>query len=331
MWAVVNHTPYAVDRAWGRDKDGVHEWIVAVKATFDIAPDGVVTLTDEQPEPLFAPEYNGEDGVSSLRYDADVVSPKPTTDVLLNGTAYAPGGRPAAEFLVSLRLGRIHKVIRAVGHRTWRQGVLGLGRSEVEPVTQVPIVYERAYGGADLSDPDPKRQRIDLRNPVGCGLVARADQPLPNFEYPGGRLERAGPAGFGALASYWSPRRELQGSYDEAWRKSRYPLLPADWDPRSLLSSPADQRPDSHLRGGELVELENLTPGGKLCFTLPSVYLRFRTLIDGHTEEHQGRLSTVIIEPDYPRVIMVWQTSLAVRNNGDYLEETVVTEKQRLR
>ena len=44
-------------------------------------------------------------------------------------------------------------------------------------------------------------------------------------------------------------------------------------------------------------------------------------------EEHRSRLGTVIIEPDYPRVMMVWQTSLAVRNDVDYLEETIVREK----
>ncbi len=114
------------------------------------------------------------------------------------------------------------------------------------------------------------------------------------------------------------------GTYDEAWQKSRFPLLPEDWDPRSLLCSPADQRPENHLRGGELVELENLTPDGKLRFALPKVYLRFRTRIDKRTEEHRARLATVIIEPDHPRVIMVWQSSLAVRTNGDYLDETIV-------
>ena len=67
--------------------------------------------------------------------------------------------------------------------------------------------------------------------------------------------------------------------------QGRCPRLPEDWDPRSLLCSPADQRPEGHLRGGEPVELENLTPGGKLSFTLPKVYL-FRTRIDNRTEEH---------------------------------------------
>jgi hypothetical protein len=331
MWAITNYTPYKVESTWGRDKDGVHEWIVAVKGTFDIKPNGSLRLADEQLEPLLLPEYNGEAGISSLRYDADLVAPKPTTDVLLNGTAYAPKGRPSTDFLVSLRVGRVHKVIRVIGNRRWKRGLFGCKPSKVEPITELPIIYERSYGGYDQTDPDPKHHRLDPRNPVGCGVVAKSNhrlgQPLPNFQYPKGSIEKSGPAGFGALDSHWSPRRELNGTYDEAWQKSRFPLLPADWDPRSLLCSPADQRPDRHLRGGEPVELENMTPDGKLRFSLPRIYLRFRTRIDNRTEEHQGRLATVIIEPDHPRVIMVWQTSLAVHTNGDYLDETIVSEK----
>ena len=325
MWRLTNRTPYAAGRIWGRDKEGVHEWIVVVKSTFDVKRDGRLVRADKQIEPLIAPEYSGEDGGSSLRYDADLVGPKPTTDILLNGTAYAPNGRPSAEFLVSLRVGNVHKQIKVVGNRTWVSGLRGTRPSSAKPITQVPIVYERAYGGFDHADPDPKNHRLDTRNPVGCGLVTQPGLPVPNFEYPSGQLDKAGPAGFGALASYWSPRRELQGTYDDAWREGRFPLLPADWDPRSLLCSPADQLPGENLRGGELVELENLTPDGRLSFVLPKLHYRFRTRIDKRTEEHDSRLATVIIEPDHPRVILVWHSALAVRNNGDYLDETILT------
>ena len=331
MWAVVNHTPYKVESTWGRDKEGIHEWIVAVKGTFDIKPDGSLKLADEQLEPLLLPEYNGEVGMSSLRYDADLVAPKPTTDVVLNGTAYAPKGRPSSGFPVSVRVGRIHKVIRVVGNRRWKRGLFGLNPSAVEPVTELPIIYERAYGGYDQRDPDPKKQSLDTRNPVGCGVVAKSNhregQALPNFEYPNRSIKKSGPAGFGAIDSFWSPRRELNGTYDKAWEQSRRPLLPEDWDPRSLLCAPEDQHPDSHLRGGELVELINLTPTGVLRFALPKVYFTFSTRIDRRTEEHRSRLATVIIEPDHPRVIMVWLSSLSCRTDVDYLDETIVREE----
>jgi hypothetical protein len=79
------------------------------------------------------------------------------------------------------------------------------------------------------------------------------------------------------------------------------------------------------------VELINLTRDGSLRFTLPKVYLTFRTYIDGRVEDHRSRLSTVVIEPDVPRVILVWLTALPVRNDGDYLDRTVIREKQYLR
>lgn len=334
MWSITNHTPYKAGKTWGRDKEGVHEWIVAVKATYDILADGSVKLAEEQLDPLLAPEYNGEDGVSSLRYEADLVAPKPTTDVLINGTAYAPNGKPSTNFIVGARIGRIQKAIRVRGHRIWYEGAFGPAASSAQPISELPITYERAYGGYDQTDPDPKNQRMDSRNPVGCGVVAQPDsqlgQPVPNFEYPNGDLEKDGPAGFGAIDSYWSPRRELNGTYDEAWQQNRLPLLPEDWDPHSLLCSPVDQRPETYLTGGEPVDLINLTPGGKLSFVLPKVHLSFRTLIDTRKEEHRSRLSSVIIEPDFPRVIMVWLTSLACPTDVDYLEETIVSEKRQI-
>ena len=36
MWMLDNHTPYAAERSWTRDARGVHLWIVAVRATFDL-------------------------------------------------------------------------------------------------------------------------------------------------------------------------------------------------------------------------------------------------------------------------------------------------------
>lgn len=331
MWAIRNHTPYKAESTWGRDKEGVHEWIVAVKGTFDIKPDGSVRLADEQIAPLLLPEYHGEAGVSSLRYDADIVSPKPTTDLLLNATAYTPKGRPSKKFQVAFRVGPIYKVIQVVGNRRWRRGLLGLEPTETEPIEKLAIIYEHAYGGFDQTDPDPEKQRMDTRNPVGCGVSAKTSnkegKALANLEYPKGGIEETGPAGFGAIDSYWSPRREYWGTYDKAWEQHRRPLLPEDWDPRSLLCAPADQRPEYHLRGGEPVELFNLTPGGLLRFTLPKVHLTLRTKINGHTKEHRSRLGTVVIEPDHPRVIMVWLSSLTCPTDVDYLDETVVSEK----
>jgi hypothetical protein len=335
VWAIRNRTPYGVASTWGRNKDGVHEWIVAVRATFDIGPQGKVTLADEQPAPLLVAEYNGEEGASSLRHEIDLVSPKPTTDIIVNGTAYAPGGRPAAQFPVAIRVDGLEKVLRVWGSRAYVSHLGQVLPSGPVPVTEVPVLYERSFGGFDKTDPDPARQKLDPRNPVGCGVAADArrliDKPVHNFEYPDRNPAESGPAGFGAIASYWSPRRELQGTYDKAWEESRKPLLPVDWDPMSLLSAPADQRPSQHLRGGELVQLSNLTRDGLLKLALPKIYpvftTYFSTVSGRRLEEHRARLVTVIFEPDHACLVMVWSTALLVHGDEDYLDETVVREK----
>lgn len=332
MWEVSNHTPYAADGSWTRDKSGAHHWLVAVKATFDILPNGSVKLADEQAPTLLEPEFWGEPGLSSLRYDCDIVLPKPTTDIVVLGSAYAPRGRAAPKVDVSMRVANVEKHIVVHGPRAYFLTPLGgLGTTHSDPFVTHPIRYEDAFGGADLSEEDPKKQRYDGRNPVGKGVTSDARKlvqtPAHVIEYPGLSFER-GPAGFGPLASHWSPRRERAGTYDEAWAKQKGPLLPDDFDLASLLSAPDDQRPGQHLHGDEPVLLTNLTPHGALRFQLPKIHLTFASVFGERVEEHRSKLGAVIIEPDAMKLMLVWNTSLPVRPRDiDYLDETIVGEK----
>lgn len=61
MWHLHNGTPYVAARTWVQDPDGNKRWVVVVKGTFDIHPDGRLTLADHQLPPLLAPEYHGVD------------------------------------------------------------------------------------------------------------------------------------------------------------------------------------------------------------------------------------------------------------------------------
>src|SRR5271169_1288910 len=96
MWAINNQTKFKVDRTFARDADGAEIWIVAVRATFSIRPEGDVVLCDEQQDVCLAPKYFGEPGRSSLRYDADLVRTKPGTDVILNAHAHSPDRKPVS-------------------------------------------------------------------------------------------------------------------------------------------------------------------------------------------------------------------------------------------
>jgi hypothetical protein len=92
MWQVENRTPFAADRCWVRDRNGAEVWLVAVKCTFDIMPDGSTEVSEDQPAVLRASEHNGEPGRSSVKYEADLVLTKTTTDVIVVGHAHAPAG-----------------------------------------------------------------------------------------------------------------------------------------------------------------------------------------------------------------------------------------------
>jgi len=335
MWQVDNRTPFAAERGWVRDGNGAEIWLVAVKCTFDIKPDGSTAVSDDQPPVLRVPEYYGEPGKSSVKYEADLVMTKTTTDVLVVGHACAPQGRPVTQMDVGFRVGPVNKVLRVTGDRRW--GSLGI--SSPEPFTKMPIVYERAFGGADLKSARPERD-WDWRNPVGAGFAVARDNldgaALPNIEYPDdivtGWKDRPRPAGFGPIAAHWQPRVAFAGTYDEKWMNERQPLLPLDFDNRFFQSAPQDQQAPAFLRRGVPVVLHRLTPVKELRFFLPNVFLGFDTrFYDGTRELHKERkLHTVILEPDYPRVSVVWHTPLQCHFKVHQLERTIVTLKRPL-
>ncbi len=333
MWQVDNRTPFAAERGWVRDRDGAEVWLVAVKATFDIKPDGSTQVSEEQPPVLRVPEYHGEPGKSSIKYEADLVLTKRTTDVLLVGHAYAPQGHKATGLDVGFRVGPLTKVMRVFGDRFW--DVEG-GWSAAEPFRSMPLVYERSFGGVDRQSNKPERD-WEWRNPVGTGFaVSRANLPgirLPNIEYPNQLIQswndRPAPAGCGPVGSHWQPRASFAGTYDDNWMQTRQPLLPDDFDDRFFQCAPVDQQAPTFLRGGEPVVLRGLTPNGDLRFLLPKIFLGFETrFYDGGREIHQNRkLHTVILEPDFPRVSLVWHSALPCHFKVQKLERTTVTLK----
>jgi hypothetical protein len=334
MWMIDNQSPFGAERNWFLDKNGEQHWVVAVRGAFDIKPDGSTKVAEKQEKPLFLPIYRGEMAISSLIYEFELSGPKTGTDVILNGHAYAPPGKTVTETKVRLKLHTIDKTLNVIGDRKWERGAIGPSLASPVPFAKMPIIYERAYGGWDNTNPDPRQQKIEPSNPVGTGVAVRGEHLIgkiaPNVELPGHGFSLSKsppPAGFGAIPTHWSPRREFAGTFDAAWQKDRAPLWPADFDDRYYQFAPADQQIKGFLLGGERVELTNLTPGGLLAFALPKAYLTFTTSFGPKSEEHRANLHTVILEPDVPRVIMVWWTRLSCHHRADYLDKTTIEEK----
>ena len=332
MWQVDNRTPFAAERGWVRDRDGAEVWLVAVKATFDIKPDGSTEVAKEQAPVLRVAEHYGAPGKSSIKYEADLVLTKKTTDVLVVGHAYAPEATTVTDTEVGFKVGPVQKILRVYGDRIWGT----FGASAPQRFAKMPLVYERAFGGIDHKSKTPEKD-WEWRNPVGTGFAISSgnanDLMLPNIEDPkkliGSWSDKPPPAGFGAIAAHWQPRVALAGTYDDHWMKTRQPLLAEDMDVRFYQAAPVDQQAPEFLRGGEPVVLFRLTPGGSLKFLLPKLYLGFETrFYDGSREVHKFRkLHTVILEPDFPRVSIVWHTALPCHFKVQKLERTIVTLK----
>jgi hypothetical protein len=336
MWQIENTTPFAAQRNWVRDRSGAEVWIVAVKGTYGINPDGTSDLVKEQEEVRFAPVFRGDPGKSSLLYDSDLMPNKSAVDVILNATAYAPEGSSAREVDVSVCVGDWRKELRVFGDRKWEYGFWGLTAGRPEAFSTMPIVYERAFGGVHV-DSDHQVRGWETHNPVGTGYAVDEsgahDRALPNVELKTEQIsswrQRPTPAGFGAIAGHWAARAQFAGTYDETWKATRQPLVPEDFDDRFFQSSPTDQQ-IGRLVGGERVTLTNLTPTGYLQFQLPRVTLGFRTNLGRRSVDHVGRLQTIIIEPDIPRLMLVWQTALQCHADVLRLHNTRITQKRLL-
>ena len=335
MWALDNRTPFAAERGWARDREGAEVWIVVVKGTFLIERDGRLRVPSSQPVVSQAPKFRGDPQATSLLSDAEITLRKPTTDILLHGHAYAPRGKPLPRVDVSMRVGTLVKALTVFGDRHWHVGLVGLKPGSPAPFQKMPIVYERAFGGRDPAEPE---KQWDRRNPVGRGYAISPDRltgwHMPNIENPaeliGSPRAHPAPAGFGPIACHWEPRVQLGGTYDQKWEEERQPLVPADFQDRFFQSAPADQQYPDYLRGGEFVQLFNLTPDGALRFRLPKITLGFETFFADGSVHHMGRIHTLILQPDVPCFQIVWQSQLPCHSKVVELRKSRIFLKKRL-
>jgi hypothetical protein len=300
--------------------------VAVLKATYEIAADGRLVISEKQEPVAVKDEYNGDPAVSSLLYENDGGYFKPGTDVVVVGSVHAPRGRPVRCLDASLSIAQLSKAVRVFGDRYWSYSPgLGAVCSGPEPFTQMPLCWERAFGGADTFHPDPKRHAWERRNPVGTGFRVHANAesldglPLPNFEDPSDLIahwdDKPVPQGFGFIGRSWMPRIAYAGTYDETWQKKRMPIPPLDFDYRFFNAASPDFIAPSYFRGGEVVTAVNLSEKGTECFAIPSLLVIFRGRAKKRAIELEGLLDTVVCKLDEQKVTLVWRAKYSVSMN----------------
>lgn len=330
----VNETAMVANWTTGFDAEGRELLIVVVKGTFTLEPGRVEPSLAPAPEqaPLIeADEFTGEPGSSAPRYETDFAHFKPHCDVIFDGCAYAPEGRPSTSVVVGLRVGPLTKSFEVVGARAWSYGrVAGVAISPAQPFVRQPFNYDVAFGGTDASD--PTKVATYLANPVGRGFgrhpQAIDGKPLPVTQGIGEPVRDPGgsyaPMALGPIGRSWTPRSGFAGTYDQRWLDTQAPFWPDDFDHRYFQAAPPDQW-IAHPRGGEDIVLENLTPEGLRHHRLPRVDLPILLVEQsGKFVEHQPKLDTISIEPELARLSLTWRLRHALRRDPFELREVVV-------
>lgn len=320
-----NQMGYPHQFTMGMDKAG-HEWlVVVVKGTFDFParPGGLVQKSAEQVPLVMADMATGLPGYSATLWETDFAFRKPRCDVVANGCAYAPGGRPTERVPVGIKVGNWSKLFEVVGHREWRAIGPLFTATAPQPFLKLPISYDVAWGGVDRLDPDDELPASYKLNPVGTGWSRARNQRfipglrLPNTQAVGEEIRSPfgdyKPMSFGPMGRGWPGRIEYGGTYDQNWIDNVAPFLPANFDERYFQMAPIDQQID-HPRGGETVQLVNLTPAGRENFRLPSMMLSL-TIFSGREKVFASEIApdTVLLDTENRRVSLVWRIQQRIR------------------
>ena len=332
MHITANTTGMLAGLTVATDKDACDHCVVVIKGTFQTSAGGAMTLVEAQQPLVTADEHYGDPAFTCVRYESDFALEKPQTDVIVVGKAVAPPGRCVTKLAVRLEVQGRRKELTVYGDRRWTTTLGMVGISDPVPFAEIPITFDRAWGGFDDSR-GPDQVVVEPRNPVGVGFhphrsrARMAGLPVPNIEQLGRAIasprDYHEPVGFGCVGRVWQPRVTLAGTYDKRWRDERAPYLPADFDTHYFQCAPLDQQ-FPHFQGGERICCIHMAEQELVEYVLPSwtVPVRFR-FCDAEAER-TAVLDTVILEPHLFRATLVWRASVPLRKKLTALRDVLV-------
>lgn len=305
MLQLTNNTPFIAGFQIFPDKTGVDTLFLVVKATFNMG--NSLTLSEKQIPIHLADEYIGEPGESSLKAVSEAHIGKAATDILLFGLACSQDLKPAKYLDVGIDIAGMQKVARVYGNRVWVNGQI----SEPELFANMPMVWERSYGGR-RNPVTPDKMEVCEENPLGIGFCGAIEgDAVPNImPLHLTANEKSQSLGFGPVPANWKVRAKYAGTYDETWQRERAPFLPDDFDLRFLNSAPVDQIYPGFLQGGEPVRLIGFHPGGELSFRVPVVSLVSRVAIGNAEASPQFLLETLCLYPNQKQFSLTLRASV---------------------
>ncbi|MGD9249004.1 MAG: DUF2169 domain-containing protein, partial [Desulfobacteraceae bacterium] len=295
--------------------------------------------SEQQKQLVEADIFTGEAGFSAPQYEVDYAPVKHYCDVLLNGSAYAPGGKPTSRVEVTLRLGPVLKSFAVTGNRFWESGKVAIRPGYAGLFDRLRISYDLAFGGIDNYHENEKKHSAYMSNPVGKGYHLELSQafvdgsPMPNTEelkrpvtMPNGNYS---PMALGPLGRSWNPRRHLAGTYDQSWIDNTFPFLPPDFNEAYYQAAPVDQQMP-YPQGGERVFLENLTAEGQTSFNLPEIDVPVVFFYrKGENVKQKAVIDTIVLEPDQGLFTISWRATIPLKKNIFEISQVLIGRKSR--
>lgn len=332
MAELINHTAFPGLLYDALDQHDTGFSVLAAHVSYDLVirpEDGAAALQfcAEQVPLCMADEHYGEPASTSTRLESDIVPYKPRLDVVVNGTAHAPGGAATSAFGAAIRVYDRTRSVLACGPRYWKKGVTGWGLTDPAPIAALPLRYEYASGGLHRIDEQDIGAATNL---VGMGWYPaeflrrfRGDRlPAPQLEDFEHRLrgisDEIPAAGFGFTGRGWRGRIEFAGTADAAWQAQRHPLLPRDFRMEFWNGAPVAQQFDHPKPLTSVpIALQNLVPardvpGQGVHFEVPveSVFALVG-LERGIGLTRDLTLDTIVVDMDARRVYCTYRLALA--------------------
>jgi hypothetical protein len=335
---LINATRMVAGYNMGLEPSGRELLVVVIKGTFVLPKPGEqVRLADEQLPLIMADTFTGEPGFSAPIYEVDFAPRKPACDVLLVGHARAHEGRQVTRMRVGLRVGPMEKTFDVIGDRVWQAGLTGIAASAPQPFTEMPISYDRAFGGADRNSENENEHDACLPNPVGRGWHKHMKnawvdgKPLPNTEELGKTVrfptDNHKPMSLGPLGRGWPQRARYAGTYNQQWLDDVFPFLPKDFDERYYLAAPEDQQVPLP-KGPMEVMLSGFTADGIRQFTLPHFEAPVHLFPKrGARENYTATLDTIAFEPDRECFTMSWRVARPLKKSMHEIAQVLVGKK----
>lgn len=219
-----NLTPFSVMEYAMDDKHDKLYHVIAMKTGFRLVQDAEghwqAKLMEYPPLPLSVEDkFSGEMNRSPVLHESDLVPLKPTCDIIVNGTAYAPGGAATQEMTAGVVMYApsggvlLEKKLKITGQRFYqRQALTGQWyETEPEPFTSLPLDYRYAFGGECRVGAD-SRQAARIPEAFRLTEIQRNEHPAQDNPPLAHMVCPVNPLGLGYMQPWYQQAGDIQQS-----------------------------------------------------------------------------------------------------------------------